>query len=342
MSPLLVALAAGVTAGAVVALAARDGRIAVLGATVALVLAPLVADPIPEPALLTVRVLGALLAGYLLWIGLRDATPLTRGPAFGTATLGLAAVAGFVAGVAGHGLAANPTGPAAAQGAATAVIVLALIPVIRAREAFRLALGILLLLLGVTLLRVGLSGSPDALESIATVGALALVAAAGIAVATLVYADVGDFEFRAPEPVPVRRRPGDEAHRFASEPTTGSDTAASTKMQHGSDAAAVEADGTVDAGGAGGPVEASRLQREADPGRDLGPTGKAAEGNWAGATARRRRRAQAAGAGPAHETSAPPTPDAPPPTPDAPPPTPDAPSDDAPVDLPADEHGHQA
>jgi hypothetical protein len=218
VSPLLVALAAGATAGAVVALAARDGRIAVLGATVALILSPLVAEPSPEPPLLAVRVLGGLLAGYLLWAGLRDSSAATRGPAFGAAALGLAAVTGFIAGAAGHGLQATPIGPAAAEAAGTAIIVIALIPVIRAREAFRLALGVLLLLLGATLLRVGLAGSPDPLETFATAAALALVAGAGMAVAGLVYGDVGDFEFRAPEPEPVRRRPTDEAHRLAAAP----------------------------------------------------------------------------------------------------------------------------
>lgn len=213
MSPLLVAIAAVATAGAVVALVARDARVATLGVTVALVLGPLVADPPPEPAVLAVRIVGALLVAYILWIGLRDSGPATAGSAVGGPALALAAVAAFVAGLAAHSLLTVIETPAAALAAGTALIVLGLVPVIRAREAFRLAVGLLVLLLGVTIMRVGLAGSPGALESVATAASLALLAAAGIVIAGLMQAETGDFELRAPEPEPVRRRPPDEAHR---------------------------------------------------------------------------------------------------------------------------------
>lgn len=213
MSPFLVAIAAVATAGAVLALASRDGRIATLGVTVALVLAPLVSDPLPEPAVLAVRVVGALLVAYLLWIGLRETGPATRGSAVGWPALALAAAAAFVAGLAGHSLVTTMDTPAAALAAGTALIALGLIPVIRAREAFRLAIGLLVLLLGITLMRVGLAGSPGALESAATAASLALLAAAGIVIASLAHADAGDFRLRTPEPEPARRRPPDEAHR---------------------------------------------------------------------------------------------------------------------------------
>lgn len=222
MSPFLVAIAAVATAGAVVALAARDGRIATLGVTVALVLAPLVSDPLPEPAVLAVRVIGALLVAYVLWIGLRETGPATRGSAIGWPALALAAAAAFMAGLAGHSLITARETPAAALAAGTALIAIGLIPVIRAREAFRLAVGLLVLLLGITLMRVGLAGSPGALEAVATAASLALLAAAGIVIANLAHADAGDFELRAPEPEPVRRRPPDEAHRArAHGPGTG-------------------------------------------------------------------------------------------------------------------------
>lgn len=213
MSPLLLAIAAVATAGAVVALAARDGRIATLGLTVGLVCAPLVSDPFPEPAVLAVRVIGALLVAYVLWIGLRETGPATRGSAVGWLALALAGGAAFAAGLAAHSLVTTIETPAAALAAGTALIVLALVPVVRAREAFRLAIGLLTLLLGVTLMRVGLAGSPGAVEAVATAASLALISAAGIVIASLVHAESGDFEFRASEPEPVRRRPTDEAHR---------------------------------------------------------------------------------------------------------------------------------
>ena len=175
MSALLVAVAVAVVGGAIVAVIARVPRLAALGLLVVLLGSPfLVEPPAPLPAL--TRIAGAVLGGYLVWIALRDVRS-ARGTLVGWPAEALAGVTGFVAGwllIDGvASLAVEPTaivaGPpievSAAGGAAIALLVLAATPVVLARDALRLGIGLLLLLTAADVGRraVGLAGS-DLLE----------------------------------------------------------------------------------------------------------------------------------------------------------------------------------
>jgi hypothetical protein len=190
VSVLLVAVALAVTAGGVVAVTARVPRLAALGLLVVLAGGPfLVQVPAPTPVL--ARLCGAILGGYLVWIALRD-VPTTRGTIIGWPTEVTAAATAFVAGwllVATAGSvsiepATVASGPGmeatAAGGAAAALAVLAVTPVLFARDALRLGVGLLLLVTAVDVARraIGIAGS-DVLE----VAIAITVAAIGGAVA---------------------------------------------------------------------------------------------------------------------------------------------------------------
>lgn len=213
MSALLVAVALAVAVGGVLAVSARLPRLAALGLLVVLVGAPLLANP-PAPIPVLARLSGGVLAAYLLWIALRD-VPSSRGTLIGPPTELLAAATGFVGGWLLVGtvgtLSIEPTalsaGPAielsAAGGAAAALTVLAVTPVLLARDALRLGVGLLLLLTAVDVGRraVGMTGS-DLLE----VAVAIATAAVGGAVAWVCARTVEAGDALALPDDPRRRR----------------------------------------------------------------------------------------------------------------------------------------
>ncbi len=69
MNPALAGVALAVVLGAVVAASARNARSAILGLAVVLLFSPFATDPPAEPVAVAARLIGAVLAGYLLWIG---------------------------------------------------------------------------------------------------------------------------------------------------------------------------------------------------------------------------------------------------------------------------------
>ncbi len=168
MSAALLAAAAVVIAGGVINLSARDAPLALAGLAVTLLVAPLIADPLPEPAVVAARVVAAALAVYLAWIVIRDSGPVLRGSVLGWPIEALLGAAAFVIGIGTAGLGATPVGPAEAQGAGFALIALSVGPIVFARDVFRMASGAVLLLGGVLLVRVGLAGTPSALEQLVT------------------------------------------------------------------------------------------------------------------------------------------------------------------------------
>ena len=66
MNLALVAIVLAIGAGAVVAVSTREAAAAMIGLAVALVAASLLADPMPSPVILGVRVVAALLAAALI------------------------------------------------------------------------------------------------------------------------------------------------------------------------------------------------------------------------------------------------------------------------------------
>jgi hypothetical protein len=193
VNPALAGVAAAVLVGAIVAVSAREGRTVVVGLALTLVLAPLLAAPLPAALELTARLAGAVLAAYLVWIAVR-AGSRTGGSRLGWPAETLLAAAAWVVGVGTHGLGAVALGPVEAQAAGFALVTLAIAPVATGRDVVRIGLGLFLLLEGALLVRVGLGGNPGAFEQLVTGG---LVAALGGAVAALAYAartdGPGDF-----------------------------------------------------------------------------------------------------------------------------------------------------
>jgi hypothetical protein len=170
VSVLLVTVALVAIGGALVAVTARDARLALGGLVIALAATPLLADPLPGLAPLAARIVAALLGGYLLFIVLRETTVLTRGSLIGLPAEGFAAAAAFIIGVGTSGLGSPALGPAEAQGAGFALAVLAVAPIVRGSDVFRLGVALAILLTGAELVRTGLAGTPSALEQLMAAG----------------------------------------------------------------------------------------------------------------------------------------------------------------------------
>jgi hypothetical protein len=243
VNPGLVGLAVAVVAAGVVAVSARDGRVATIGLALAGVLAPLIADPVPTPLPLAARIVAAILVAYLFWIVFRADVP-TRGSAIGWPADALIAAACAIAGasaarigsaaIPGLGDAPNPAasligGPPEALMAGFALAALSAGPLIGARDAYRLAVGMLLAVLAAALVRAGLAGTAPPLEALGAAGltavlgaAAAIVAATGIRIAGGLTLDgsrpagarparpAARHPFRLPEPV-RRSTPGPAA-----------------------------------------------------------------------------------------------------------------------------------
>jgi hypothetical protein len=182
VTPWLAALAVAVVAGGVIAVSAREARAAVLGLTISGVTAPLLADPPPTTLPLAARLLAAILAGYLLWISVRQ-RPLTRGSRLGWPVEAMLAAAAAVAGLGAAGFAGPAGGPPEAEAAAFALAALAIGPILRTADVFRLAIGLLLAVLGAGVGRVALAGTPVPLDNLVIAGLTIVLAAAVGAIA---------------------------------------------------------------------------------------------------------------------------------------------------------------
>lgn len=206
MSAVLAGVAILAVGGAIAAVAARDGRLAIIGLVVALVAAPFVADPPPEVRVLALRVLGAVLASYLLWPAIRAGADMGGSSRLGWPAETVIALGALIVGwsvgafLAGETPGAEapaaepgalPVGPfdlaivraASPAAAGLAMIALAAAPVVIPRHPIRLGFGLLLLVNGMALLRSGMGGLPEALEQLAMV-ALTVGIAAGVAALT--------------------------------------------------------------------------------------------------------------------------------------------------------------
>lgn len=175
--PLIAATVA--LAGAVVAVLATDARLMTAATAAALLAAPFVADPLPQPVGLGVRIVGAGLAAYLLWTSMRQAAPLL-GPlplaGRGEAAFVLAAGAiGFLA----DAVTSEALGPTAALAAGGALLVAGLDLLAFGDDGLRLGSGALLALTGASFVLVELGGTPGAgLEAGLAVATAAVAGAA--------------------------------------------------------------------------------------------------------------------------------------------------------------------
>jgi len=208
VNPTLAGVALAVVLGAVVATSARNARAAVLGLVLALVGASFVADPLPDSLGLGARLIGTVLAGYLLWVASRGGDARTGGSRLGWPAELLVAGAAAAAGYGSHISSDLGDGPAVALATGFALVALAVGPIINGRDALRTGIGLLLLIGGAILVRSGLAGHPAALEQLVIA---CLVAALGGAVATLAASarlegETG-FELATATGEPVRRPP---------------------------------------------------------------------------------------------------------------------------------------
>jgi len=219
VNPLLAGVALAVVAGAVVAVAARDARTVLLALAIALVGAPLLAEPLAAPLSLAARFLGAILAAYLLWIVVREhpdrghiGSP-TAGSRIGWPAEVLLAGAAAIVGFGAHGLGAPADGPALASAAGFALAALAMAPVLTGRDVIRAGTGLLLLLDAALLVRTGLGGTLGPVEQLLSAGSLIVVAGVLAALAATARADVGaGFAFSTEARKRGRHEP--DAHPF--------------------------------------------------------------------------------------------------------------------------------
>ena len=176
MNPALAVIGLAVLAGAVVAVAAREGRVTVLGLALALIAAPLVVAPPPAVLPLAGRLVAAILAAYLLWIAVRPAPAhaRTHGSRLGwpveSLIAGAAAAVGF--GIGGSGAGGVPE----AMAVGLALTAVAIPPLVRL-DALQIGVGAMLLVTAVEVLRVGIAGTPSPLEHVVASGLLVAVAA---------------------------------------------------------------------------------------------------------------------------------------------------------------------
>lgn len=182
----IVSLMAAVVAigGGLLAVSGRDVRTTQLGLLVALLSAPFVADPLPDPLSILIRLAAALLAIRLVNIGLRGASA-TIGSRIGWPAETLVAAAGAAVGFGSLGLGLAAGGPTGAHVAGLSLLALAAAPLAAGRDVLRQAVGAALLLVGATLVRAGLGPAPSQAEQIATAG---LTIALGGAIAVILSA----------------------------------------------------------------------------------------------------------------------------------------------------------
>lgn len=200
MNPTLAGVALAVTAGAVIAVSAREARAACIGLALALGLGPLLADPLPGPAVLGARVVTGILVVYLLRAVTAGTDVRGLGSRIGWPAESMLAAAAGIAGIAiaaslaslqpgSGGPAGDPldalTSSAVILAAGLAAIAVGLTPAFLARDPLRSVIGLMLLLLGIVLARTGMAGPPGELEQLGVDGLLLAVGAAGAVITAL-------------------------------------------------------------------------------------------------------------------------------------------------------------
>lgn len=217
--------------GGLLAISGRDSRIVVGGLLLAMIAVPLAASP--EPSILTIgfRAIGALLAGYLMWMAARTQSITSEGSGIGIAAEVLIAVAAFAVGW--FVAPVKPlAGPLAAQAAGFSLAALAVVP-LTGRNVMRVGTAAAILVLSLSLLLSAWIGPMPALEQmvlmvllVGIVGATSLLSSADAAAPetespTLVV-EVGEATetadtAEAPEPVaPAESEGGEPANESQS------------------------------------------------------------------------------------------------------------------------------
>ena len=193
MSPFQLGAALVALAGAILALSTRDVRLALGGLVVTLSAATLVADPLPSPLAVAIRLVAALLGAEFVLIALRGRVDQASSPALGPVGPLLAAIAAFVVGYATSGVGSPAAGPPEATAAGFGLMALAVGPLLLGRDALRVGLGLALLVTATELVRAGLAGTPGGLEQLATAALTLAVLGATAVLCTSALATSGDL-----------------------------------------------------------------------------------------------------------------------------------------------------
>jgi hypothetical protein len=175
--------------GGIIAVGARDSRLVALGLVLAMVTAPLASSPEPMALAIAFRVVGALLAAYLLVASARAQSITSEGTGIGAAAELAVAAAAFAVGW--FVVPVKPlAGPVAAQAAGMSLVALAVVPLV-GRDVLRVGSGAAILVLGISLLLEAWVGPASALQQIALtvllvgiVGATILLISPNLAPAT--------------------------------------------------------------------------------------------------------------------------------------------------------------
>lgn len=205
MTPALTGVAIAVVLGGVIAVSARTPRTAVLGLLIVLVGSGFVADPLPDSLGLAARIVGAVLAGELLWVAIRGAELRTEGSRLGWPAELLVAAAGAAVGLGSFGLGAPAAGPIEAQAAGFALGALAIAPLTNGRDILRIGVGLNLLIAGALLVGVALVGTPAPDRSLVIAGLVAVLGGSVAAMATAARADREGLHLWSGGPTRTRR-----------------------------------------------------------------------------------------------------------------------------------------
>lgn len=212
MTPALAGVALAVVLGGVIAVSARTPRTSVLGLVIVLVGSGFVAEPLPETLGLAARIVGAVLAGELLWVAIRGTDLRTEGSRLGWPAELLVAAAGAAVGFGSFGLGAPAAGPIEAQMAGFALGALAIAPLTNGRDVLRIGVGLNLLIVGSLLVGVALGGTPAPDRSLVIAGLVAILGGSVAAMALAARADREGLHLWSGGPTRTRRHP--DAHSY--------------------------------------------------------------------------------------------------------------------------------
>ncbi len=180
MTPLAIAAGIAVALGAALAGGAREPRAAAVGVVFVLCLGPFTSDPLPAGLSLAYRVVGGVLAAFLVLVASRGVRAPAGSPLGLPASLAAAAAA-VAAGTGATALGIPAAGSPSSLAAGLACVALVAAPLAVARDAFRMATGIVVLGAGAILLRDGLAGTPGPGETLIAGATLVLLAVTSVA-----------------------------------------------------------------------------------------------------------------------------------------------------------------
>lgn len=212
MNPGLAAIGVAVVAGSVIAVSAREPRVAILGLVLALIGTPLIASPPAGLLPLAARLVAAILAGFLLWVAVRGVEARTLGSRVGWPVESIVAAAAAAAGLASAGLGAPAVGAPEAQAVGFALGALAIAPLATRRDALQHAIGLGLLVSGALLVRTTIGGTPGPLEQLVAAGLVVGIGGAGALLVGATVEGSGSFAVRDGRGAAAHRIELDEAH----------------------------------------------------------------------------------------------------------------------------------